>query len=83
MKFQAKLKTRFDASAPDALHQLETDKTLSCEERKEDMALLQHIRDNLPASLGPVNVWRVKRLKRSAEIAEMKAEQVLKEKERR
>jgi hypothetical protein len=77
------LKPRFDISALDAVNLILADKTLSPAEKQEDIKFLKCIQDNLPASLGALDVKRVKRLERAAQRADLASQRFLKEEERK
>ena len=79
--FLAKLKTRFDVSAKDALNLIDADKTRNTEE-KEDKNFLLALRANRPHSLGALDVKRIKRLDRIAEREHQAKEQAERETER-
>ena len=81
--FLNQLKTRFDISHEDSLELIASDKTLTPEEREEDRSFLLAIRDNLPHSLGPLDVARVKRLERIAAKERKELQRIEKEKIRK
>ena len=82
-KFRESLKLRFIIAANDAEAQISADKTLSSNEKEEDTKFLKRVRENLPASLGPLDIKRVKRLEKSSERAGLALERALKEEERK
>ena len=82
-QFLKEMKTRFDISAEKAFEIIAADKTRTVEEKEEDRLFLIRIRDNLPHSLGPLDVKRVARLERIAAREAEAAARAEKEKERK
>ena len=77
------LTPRFDISAKDAINLILADKTLSADEKQEDVSFLKRIRENLPASLRQLDVKRVRRLEKVAERERLASERSLKEEHRK
>ena len=82
-KFLEELNQRFDVSAERAVDLILSDKTLSTAEKQEDLEFLNRIRANLPASLGVLDVKRIKRLEKAAERERQAAARELKEEQRK
>ena len=83
VKFLADLEPRFDISAEQAVDLISSDKTLSADEKEEDLEFLRRIRENLPASLGALDVKRIKRVEKAAERELQAKQRVLKEEQRK
>ena len=77
--FVNSLDERFDISAANADEKIKGDKTLTCEDRREDLNFLENIRKNLPHALGVLDGKRKKRLKLADERAVAQEERLAKE----
>ena len=77
------LENRFDVSSEQAEEIIGADKSLSQEEKEEDLTFLHHIRHNLPHSLGSLDVKRIKKGQRIAERQKQASERAAKEENRK